>query len=213
VFGPFPQTARSATIPRCPKTTVARKRREMKREEIEQRFLDAGWDLDGSFEDYQLIGHNGERISLLAYTESIGRPIILSSRSSATKRCSPTGYTKYQPPSKPHNYSTSMPSLPRSGICPRRRLRPRRAQKSGGSPTHIDIGSGERVHHPPILLTRLDPGVQILFSSIGDVVHPTSRASSLRRLPLGVAESFFLHLPQVPIQRPRVYLLELKVRG
>jgi hypothetical protein len=41
----------------------------MKREEIEQRFLDAGWDLDGSFEDYLLIGHNGERISLLAHRE------------------------------------------------------------------------------------------------------------------------------------------------
>ena len=41
----------------------------MKREEIEQRFLDAGWELDGSFEDYLLIGHDGERISLLAHRE------------------------------------------------------------------------------------------------------------------------------------------------
>ena len=44
----------------------------MKREEIEQKFLDAGWDLDGSFEDYLLIGHNGERISLLAHREHGG---------------------------------------------------------------------------------------------------------------------------------------------
>ena len=41
----------------------------MKREEIEHRFLDAGWELDGSFEDYLLIGHNAERISLLAHRE------------------------------------------------------------------------------------------------------------------------------------------------
>ncbi len=44
----------------------------MRREEIEQRFLDAGWDLDGSFEDHLLIGHNGERISLLAHREHWG---------------------------------------------------------------------------------------------------------------------------------------------
>jgi hypothetical protein len=44
----------------------------VKREEIEQKFLDAGWDLDGSFEDYLLIGHNGERISLLAHREHGG---------------------------------------------------------------------------------------------------------------------------------------------
>ena len=44
----------------------------MKREEIEQRFLEAGWELDGSFEDYLLIGHNAERISLLAHREYWG---------------------------------------------------------------------------------------------------------------------------------------------
>ena len=44
----------------------------MRREEIEQKFLDAGWELDGSFENYLLIGHNGERISLLAYREHWG---------------------------------------------------------------------------------------------------------------------------------------------
>ena len=41
----------------------------MRREEIEQRFLDAGWELDGSFEDYLLIGHNDQRISILAHRE------------------------------------------------------------------------------------------------------------------------------------------------
>jgi hypothetical protein len=41
----------------------------VKRDEIEQRFVDAGWDLDGSFEDHLLIGHDGYRISLLAHRE------------------------------------------------------------------------------------------------------------------------------------------------
>ena len=41
----------------------------MKREEIEQRFVDAGWNLDASFEDYLIIGHDGYRISLLAHKE------------------------------------------------------------------------------------------------------------------------------------------------
>jgi hypothetical protein len=44
----------------------------VRREEIEQKFLDAGWDLDGSFEDYLLIGHDDERISLLAHREHWG---------------------------------------------------------------------------------------------------------------------------------------------
>ena len=44
----------------------------MKREEIEQSVLGAGWDLDGSFEDYLLIGHDGDRISLLAHREYWG---------------------------------------------------------------------------------------------------------------------------------------------
>ena len=44
----------------------------MKRDEIERRFLEAGWELDGSFEDYLLIGHDGERISLLAHREHWG---------------------------------------------------------------------------------------------------------------------------------------------
>ena len=44
----------------------------MRREEIEQRFLEGEWDLDGSFEDYLLIGHNSERVSLLAHREHWG---------------------------------------------------------------------------------------------------------------------------------------------
>ena len=44
----------------------------MRREQIEQKFLEAGWDLDGSFEDYLLIGHNDQRISILAHREHWG---------------------------------------------------------------------------------------------------------------------------------------------
>jgi hypothetical protein len=56
----------------------------LRREEIEQKFLVAGWELDGSFEDYLLIGHDGERVSLLAHRVH-WEPIILSSRFSITK--------------------------------------------------------------------------------------------------------------------------------
>jgi hypothetical protein len=38
-------------------------------EELQQSFVDAGWDLDASFEDYLLIGHNDYRISILAYKD------------------------------------------------------------------------------------------------------------------------------------------------
>ena len=62
----------SDTIPRHPKTRVARRRQEAVREEIEQRFVNAGWDLDGSFEDHLLIGHDGHRLSLLAHREFWG---------------------------------------------------------------------------------------------------------------------------------------------
>jgi hypothetical protein len=44
----------------------------VRREELEQRLLDAGWDLDAGFEDYLLIGHDGERVSLLAHREHWG---------------------------------------------------------------------------------------------------------------------------------------------
>jgi hypothetical protein len=46
--------------------------KQVRREEIEQRFLDGRWDLDGSFEDYLLIGRDGESVSLLAHRELWG---------------------------------------------------------------------------------------------------------------------------------------------
>ncbi len=57
---PFPEEAgvtqyRGATSTRgCAKGAVS-----VQWEELEQRFLDAGWELDASFEDYLLIGHDG----------------------------------------------------------------------------------------------------------------------------------------------------------
>jgi hypothetical protein len=38
-------------------------------EELAQRFVDAGWELDTSFEGYLIIGHNDHRISLVAHKE------------------------------------------------------------------------------------------------------------------------------------------------
>ena len=67
---PFPEEAgvtqyRGASSTRgCAKGVVS-----VQWEELEQRFLDVGWELDASFEDYLLIGHDGYRISLLAHKE------------------------------------------------------------------------------------------------------------------------------------------------
>jgi hypothetical protein len=44
----------------------------VKREEIEEKLVEAGWALDESFEDYLLIGHDGYRLSLLAHREFWG---------------------------------------------------------------------------------------------------------------------------------------------
>ena len=44
----------------------------MNREEIEQRFASAGWDLDGSFAEHLIIGYNGDGVSLLAHAEVWG---------------------------------------------------------------------------------------------------------------------------------------------
>jgi hypothetical protein len=42
------------------------------REEIEQRFADVGWELDGSFADHLVIGYSGDHVSLLAHEEVWG---------------------------------------------------------------------------------------------------------------------------------------------
>jgi hypothetical protein len=45
----------------------------MSKEEIEQKFGSAGWDLDGSFEDHLVIGYSDEGgLSMLAHKESWG---------------------------------------------------------------------------------------------------------------------------------------------
>ena len=43
---------------------------EMTKEEIEQRFASAGWELDGSFAEHLVVGYNGDGMSLLAHKES-----------------------------------------------------------------------------------------------------------------------------------------------
>jgi hypothetical protein len=42
----------------------------MSKEEIEQEFSSAGWHLDGSFEDYLLIGYSDDGLSILARKEA-----------------------------------------------------------------------------------------------------------------------------------------------
>ena len=37
--------------------------------EIEQSFISAGWELDGSFADYLIIGYDGDHLSILADLE------------------------------------------------------------------------------------------------------------------------------------------------
>jgi hypothetical protein len=39
-------------------------------EMIEQSFARAGWELDDSFSEYLVIGHNGDGLSILAYPEA-----------------------------------------------------------------------------------------------------------------------------------------------
>jgi hypothetical protein len=41
----------------------------MNRQEIEQSFLSAGWELDGSFGEHLIIGDSGDSTSLLAHEE------------------------------------------------------------------------------------------------------------------------------------------------
>ena len=44
----------------------------MDREEIEQRFVSAGWSIDGGFAEYLIIGYSGDEMSLLANPETWG---------------------------------------------------------------------------------------------------------------------------------------------
>jgi hypothetical protein len=41
-------------------------------EAIEQSFASAGWEIDGSFSEYLVIGHNGDGLSILAHPEAGG---------------------------------------------------------------------------------------------------------------------------------------------
>ena len=44
----------------------------MDREEIEQRFVSAGWSIDGGFAEYLVIGYFGDGMSLLSHPETRG---------------------------------------------------------------------------------------------------------------------------------------------
>ena len=48
-------------------------RRSVDTEAIEQSFASAGWEIDGGFSEYLIIGYNGDVLSILAYPEA-GEP-------------------------------------------------------------------------------------------------------------------------------------------
>ena len=44
-------------------------RKNVDTEAIEQSFASAGWEIDGGFSEYLIIGYNGDGLSILAYRE------------------------------------------------------------------------------------------------------------------------------------------------
>jgi hypothetical protein len=46
------------------------RRSSVGREAIEQRFARVGWELDDSFSEYLIVGHDGDSLSILAYPEA-----------------------------------------------------------------------------------------------------------------------------------------------
>jgi hypothetical protein len=52
---------------------VGAERRSVDTEAIEQSFASAGWELDGGFSEYLIIGYNDDGLSILAHPEA-GEP-------------------------------------------------------------------------------------------------------------------------------------------
>ncbi len=52
---------------------VGAESRSVDTEAIEQRFARAGWEIDGGFSEYLIIGYNGDALSILAHPEA-GEP-------------------------------------------------------------------------------------------------------------------------------------------
>jgi hypothetical protein len=52
---------------------VGAQRRSVDTEAIEQSFASAGWEIDGSFSEYLIIGYNGDVLSILAHPQA-GEP-------------------------------------------------------------------------------------------------------------------------------------------
>jgi hypothetical protein len=48
---------------------VGAESRSVDTEAIEQSFASAGWEIDGGFSEYLIIGYNGDGLSILAYRE------------------------------------------------------------------------------------------------------------------------------------------------
>lgn len=89
----------------------------MTREEIEQGFIDAGWEIDGGFSDHLIVGEDGD-LSILA-PRWVWEPMIPCLNCATGKGTSPTGYKRSRPPGKRRCYSTSTADrLKKSGATP-----------------------------------------------------------------------------------------------
>jgi hypothetical protein len=100
---------------------------------IEQGFASAGWNIDAGFLEYLLIGYNGDGLSILAHREvwETEDPVfeLIDHERNLTY-----GVQEYRPPSRPHRFSKSTASPPKSLTTTRsRRRRLRRARKLGAT--------------------------------------------------------------------------------
>ena len=77
----------------------------MDREEIERAFVEAGWDIDGGFSDYLIIGYDGNGLSILAYEQAGGTDEPIFFELIAHERDVTYGVQEIPPPSRPHGYS------------------------------------------------------------------------------------------------------------
>ena len=135
---------------------------------IEQRFVRAGWELDGSFSEHLIVGHDGDSLSILDYPqagETEEDPVfeLIDHERNLTY-----GIQEIPSPSRPHSCSESTASHPRrtrttTSVSRRRRFQRAAGRVRGNLFLPTCIGSGETVHNVLVLLARLCPSRKILF--------------------------------------------------
>jgi hypothetical protein len=83
------------------------------REAIEQSFATSGWELDASFSEHLIIGHNGDGLSILAHPQAGETEDTLFELIDHDRNLT-YGVQEIPPPSRPHCCSKSTASRPRS---------------------------------------------------------------------------------------------------